>query len=101
EARQPLGEGDTQPAVRKLELNEGDLLLGASVALDEAISVQDLTAILARTTEDALPDLYLRTKELPAFGLFAITCYQEAEPDGLPEERAGVASGVAVGAATQ
>jgi hypothetical protein len=78
EARQPLGEGNTEPALRKLELQEGDALLAASLALHDAISTPDLTAILGRGTEHALLDLYLRTKDLPNFALFVITCYQEA-----------------------
>ena len=99
EASQPLGEGDTEPALRKLELQEGDLLLAASMALENVLSVQELTELLARNTDDALPDLYLRTKDLPAFGLLAITCYEEepAEPgaeepetgNGAPREPAG------------
>ena len=82
EASQPLGEGNTEPALRKLELQRGDLILGASHSMQDVISVQDLTELLARTTDDALPELYLRTKDLPAFGLFVITCYEEepAEP---------------------
>ena len=82
EASQPLGEGNTEPALRKLELQRGDLILAASLSLQDVLSVQDLTELLARTADDALPELYLRTKDLPAFGLFVVTCYDEepAEP---------------------
>ncbi len=86
DATQPLGEGTTEPSLRKLELQNGDLLLAASLSLQEVLSIQDLTELLARTADDALPDLYLRTKDLPAFGLMAITCYDEEPP---PEEPAG------------
>lgn len=77
DATQPLGEGNTDPALRKLELQAGDVLIASSLALQEVLSIQDLTQILARPTEDALPDLYLRTKDLPAFALFVISCYDE------------------------
>jgi hypothetical protein len=103
EARQPLGEGDTEPALRKLELQEGDLLVAASLALEEVLGVQDLTTLLARSTDDALPDLYLRTKDLPAFALFAITCYNEepAEGEARGDERVAAASGALGGAGRQ
>jgi hypothetical protein len=81
EASQPLGEGNTEPALRKLEMQNGDLLLAASLSLEDVLSVPDLTALLARTADDALPELYLRTKDLPAFALFVITCYEETPPE--------------------
>ena len=77
EADLPLGEGNTEPALRKLELEAGDLILASSLALEDVLSIQDLTELLARTTDDALPELYLRTRDMPAFALFAITCYDE------------------------
>ena len=89
EAAQPLGEGNTEPSLRKLELENGDLILAASRGLEDVLSVQDLTTLLARTTDDALPELYLRTKDLPAFALFVITCYEEAPVDPFALEPEG------------
>jgi hypothetical protein len=98
---QSLGEGNTEPALRKLELHDGDLILAASVALQDAISLQDLTTLLARNTDDALPDLYLRTKDLPAFALFTITCYDEEPALETPPEDGNVAVASPASAARQ
>ena len=91
EAQQALGEGETEPALRKLELQEGDLILAASLALESVLSVQDLAILLARSTDDALPELYLRTKDLPAFGLFLVSCYIE-EPESWPDDEDAAAA---------
>jgi hypothetical protein len=89
DATQPLGEGTTDPALRKLELQDGDLLLAASQTLQEVLSIQELTEILARSPDDALPELYLRTRGMPIFGLFAVTCFEEEGSDEAPESDEG------------
>ena len=85
DATQPLGEGTTEPALRKLELEDGDILLAASQTLQDVLSIQELTQLLARSADDALPELYLRTRDLPAFGLFAVTCFEEETPEEAPQ----------------
>jgi len=77
EALEPVGIGELEPAVRRLDLVPGDLLLAASPALAERLPPAALASLLERGSEEALPEIYLLTKDLPAFALFAITCFDD------------------------
>jgi hypothetical protein len=54
EAVAPLGEGEVEPSVRRIELAPGDLLLAASPAL-ERISGPETLAAAGASSEEALP----------------------------------------------
>lgn len=83
-----LGEGELEPALRRFELQPGDILLGASTRLEGLVDGQHLGQLLARGSEEALPELYLLTRDLPSFALFAVSCLdpsgQEDESDAEP-----------------
>lgn len=83
----PLGEGDLDPMLRRIELGPGDLILAASESLLDVIDEASLETMLQKGTDDALPELYLMTKELPSFVLMAITCL-EGEGSDEPEQAA-------------
>ncbi|MPZ47874.1 MAG: hypothetical protein GEU75_00900 [Dehalococcoidia bacterium] len=81
EAHSSLGEGDIEPALRRLNLDPGDLVLAASVSLETVLDDGALDAMLARGIDEALPELYLLTRDLPAFALFVISCRDATEDD--------------------
>lgn len=76
EAATPLGEGLGQPEIRRIDLQPGDLLVVASPALEALLDVETLDGVLSRGSDDALPELYLLTRDLPDFALFAVTCFE-------------------------
>lgn len=80
----PLGEGDLEPALRRFEMTAGDLILAASESLLSLIDEAGLEQLLRKGTEEALPELYLLTKDLPDFALMAITCIDAPEPEQEP-----------------
>jgi hypothetical protein len=95
EAAVALGEGAIAPALRRFELAPGDLVIAASSSLQTILDDATLESILNRPTEEALPELYLLTRDLPNFALFAVVCHQaepqdaavaEAEPLDRPPE---------------
>lgn len=88
EAVEPLGEGETEPSIRRLDIEPGDLLIAASPALDRIVDRATLLALIERGSDEALPELYLLTRDLPNFALFAVTCTdeQDALPPEEPEE---------------
>lgn len=77
-ARVALGDGQIEPELRRVDMHAGDVVLAASEDLDRLIDSASLEDLLERGTDVALPELYLRTRELPNFALFAITCLDEA-----------------------
>ncbi len=77
-----LGEGPVEPELRRLDLEPGDVVIVASLAIESLVDAEALEALLDRGTDVALPELYLRTREQQNFALFAITCLEgETEPD--------------------
>jgi type II secretory pathway pseudopilin PulG len=76
---EPLGVGDLEPAIRRIDLAAGDIILAASMEMAKFLDYTMLTALLDRGTDQALPELYLYTRDLPDFALFLITC-QDLEP---------------------
>jgi hypothetical protein len=88
----PLGEGEVEPSLRRIELAAGDLVLAASETLETILDEQALGELLARGTEEALPELYLLTRDLPNFALFAISCAETdaaESPAGEEQEAPG------------
>jgi hypothetical protein len=79
EATVALGEGDLSPSLRRFELEAGDLIVAASSSLQTILDDETLDSILNRPTEEALPELYLLTRDLPNFALFAIVCHAGAD----------------------
>jgi hypothetical protein len=85
EAVAALGEGELTPSVRRFELVEGDLILAASTALQTILDDETLAGLLNRRPEEAMPELYLLTRDLPNFALFAISSH-ESEPEPPKED---------------
>jgi hypothetical protein len=81
EAISPLGEGDLDPALRRFELAPGDMLIAASPSIERIMDQSTLEQILDRGSEEALPELYLLTRDLPNFALFAVTCSEEPDEE--------------------
>ncbi len=87
QAAGPLGEGEVEPAMRRIELSAGDIVLAASGSLETILTGEALEEMLGRGTEEALPELYLLTRDMPNFALFAISC---AETDEDPSPASGL-----------
>ena len=85
-AQAPLGLAEEfRPHVTRCDLEPGDLLLVASSRL---ASVADDTAVagaLARGPDDALPELFLLTRDLLNFSALLAACFVEAD-EPHPEE---------------
>jgi len=86
-AQAPLGLAEEfRPHVTRCDLEPGDLLLVASSRL---ASVADDTAVagaLARGPDDALPELFLLTRDLLNFSALLAACFVEADepyPEGV------------------
>jgi DNA-binding beta-propeller fold protein YncE len=80
----PLGDGELETLMRRIDLAPGDMLLAASPSLDQLIDPRALNSVLDRGSDEALPELYLRAREQTNFALFAITCFEDTaaqEPD--------------------
>jgi hypothetical protein len=102
EAVSPLGESDLDPAVQRLELQPGDILLASSLALETILDYDTLEGFLSRGSEEALPELYLLTRDLPNFALFAITCAEAGGDDAEePEDAAAIPEHLRAGAQPQ
>jgi hypothetical protein len=72
--------------LRRFELEPGDLIIAASSSLQTILDDATLESILNRPTEEALPELYLLTRDLPNFALFAVVCHQaEAQESAAAE----------------
>jgi hypothetical protein len=81
EAAVPLGQEELEPALRRVELAQGDMLVAATPALERVVDEATLEALLSRGSDEALPDLYLLTRDLPNFALFAVTCSEGEDDD--------------------
>jgi hypothetical protein len=77
----PLGGGEFEPALRRFELARGDMLVAAGPALGSVVDQPTLEGLLMRGSDEALPDLYLLTRDLPNFALFAVTCGEGDDDD--------------------
>jgi hypothetical protein len=88
EAAVALGEKGHSPALRRLELKPGDIVVAASQSLETIIDEDDLDSMLARGADEALPQLYLTTRNEDNFALFAVTCFEselEESPPDVPD----------------
>lgn len=85
----PLGEGQIEPELRRIELMPGDLVIAASLGLEAEVDFETLQGLVERGVDVALPELYLRTRGLPNFALFAISSVErEQEQEGEKENEA-------------
>jgi hypothetical protein len=86
EAQVPLGEGDElRPDVTRYDLKPGDLLLVASTRLTAIADEPAVAGALARGPDDALPEIFLLTRDLLNFSALLAACFEEAEEPS-PEE---------------
>ncbi len=89
DAASALGEGATEPGLRRIELAAGDVLLVAAPALESLIGPEVLEGLLGGGGDTALPELYLLTRDQPQFALFAITCFEGEASAAEPAEEEG------------
>ncbi len=82
-----LGEGDLTPSLRRFDLDPGDVIIAASKSLETILDDETLAAML-RQPEEAMPELYLLTRDRPNFALVAITCHDsEPEAEALEDDQ--------------
>ena len=87
----PFGEGELEPAVRRLDLAAGEIVLVASQSLSELVDDRTLAMMLDRGHDEALPELYLLARDLQDFALYLISC-REAPSDGTEFDRVPTAA---------
>jgi hypothetical protein len=79
-AQAPLGEGDElRPEVSRYDLEPGDLLLVASTRLAAIADDPTVAGALARGPDDALPEIFLLTRDLLNFSALLAACFEETE----------------------
>jgi len=79
-AQAPLGLAEQfQPDIRRYDLEPGDLLLVTSPRLAAIADEVTVAGTLARGLDDALPELFLLTRDLLNFSALLAACYVEAE----------------------
>jgi hypothetical protein len=76
---EPLGSGNMEPSLRRIELAAGDLVLASSRSLEHIIDSYALAELLERGADEALPELYLLTRDQATFALFVVTCMESDE----------------------
>ena len=81
DAREPLGlEDDFRPDFRRFDLEAGDRLLLLTPALADGLSSGDLTDVLGRTGEEALPQLYRSARGAGDCGALLVIVGEAPEP---------------------
>jgi hypothetical protein len=83
DATPALGETGDVPAIRRFELEAGDLVLAATTNLDAVTDTTTIESVLTRAADEVLPELYLLTRDLTNFALFAISGVRDV--DAQPE----------------
>jgi len=79
-----LGVADEfEPTITRIALAAGDLVLLASTRLEGIASEHHIRRILERGADDALPELYMLTRDEPGMAVVLLSCFDE--PDPLPE----------------
>ncbi len=73
-----------EPQLTRINMQAGDLLLVASSSLDTIIPERHVERILARGSDEALPELYLLCRDTPDFSLVLLSCF-ETEPESPPD----------------
>jgi hypothetical protein len=72
------------PHLTRIPLAPGDLVLLASTQLDEIVPEHHVKRILARGSDDALPELYMLCRDRPNMALVLLAAFEE-EPAPPPE----------------
>lgn len=77
---------ELQPQIGRFELAPGDLLLIATSGLDDLADEAAVEHILARGADEALPELYLLSRDQEHFMAVLLSCFEEGEqePAGMP-----------------
>jgi hypothetical protein len=73
-----------EPKLTRIALNPGDLLLVASTQLEEIVPREHIERILARGSDDALPEFYLLCRDRENLALVLLSCFEE-ETAELPD----------------
>jgi hypothetical protein len=97
DATPALGESGDAPAIRRFELDPGDLVLAASTNLDSVTDPTTIESVLTRPTDELLPELYLLTRDLTNFALFAITGVRDTDAQPEATATAGLVETVSEG----
>ena len=85
-AQSPLGLAEEfRPQITRYDLEPGDLLLVASSRLAAIADEVAVAGVLARGPDDALPELFLLTRDLLNFSGLLAACFVEADEPS-PEE---------------
>jgi len=85
-AQAPLGLAEEfRPHIASYDLEPGDLLLVASSRLASIADETAVAGVLARGPDDALPELFLLTRDLLNFSALLAACFVEADEPS-PEE---------------
>ena len=85
-AQTPLGLAEEfRPHITRYDLEPGDVLLVASSRLATIADEAAVAGVLARGPDDALPELFLLTRDLLNFSALLATCFVEAD-EPRPEE---------------
>ena len=91
-----LGVADEfESKLTRIKLEPGDLVLVASTQLEDVAPRDHIERILARGSDDALPEFYLLCRDRPDTALVLLSCFEEqAEqpPDFLTRDGAGAQS---------
>lgn len=96
DAQAPLGMAeDLQPDITRYDLEPGDLLLVASTRLGGVADEATVAGALDRGLDDALPEVFLLTRDLLDFSALLAACYVEAnepapEAEAVPEQFAAL-----------
>lgn len=80
-----LGVADEfEPHLTRIALAPGDIMLLASTQLDDIVPAHHVERILARGSDDALPELYLLCRDRPDMALVMLAAFEErpAPPPG-------------------
>jgi|GEM_PF-726399 len=73
-----LGVADEfEPRLTRIPLAPGDLVLLASTQLDKVVPAHHIERILARGSDDALPELYLLCRDHPDMTLIMLAAFEE------------------------
>jgi hypothetical protein len=100
DATPALGENGDAPAIRRFELEAGDLVLAATTNLDSVTDATTIESVLTRPTDEVLPELYLLTRDLTNFALFAITGVRDVDVQPEATSAAGPVETESSGAAS-
>jgi hypothetical protein len=86
DAQAPLGLAEEfRPQITRYDLEPGDLLLVASSRLAAITDEEAVAGVLTRGPDDALPELFLLTRDLLDFSALLAACFVEAD-EPPPEE---------------